>query len=263
MTGRSDEEFAKEAFALFLREGRPSRQQNWHDVPRGKDPPDYWLTFGSAKFAMEVTTFTTNYMSSGKKEGLSSIGVASLIRRFDQEVTDAAKAKNHLNGCYVVDFHEPFDDLDKHLDQLKRHAIDFITTTVNAEQTSEKVINVPNAPRCRIRKVHRDKSYVASIILSDAKFEGEVREELFKLIATCVNRKAHALRQVTGSKILLLLDRYYVAESDDFPDEFGSLPAINSFHAVFIVDYRGRAHPIWPSRRSEDVLNHLEKDAAN
>ena len=105
---------------------------------------------------------------------------------------------------------------------------------------------LPCGIHCGIKRLPATRSYVG--VWGDAAFEGDV----IRLLADLVSRKIDKLKRFVP-KILLLVDRYYVADADACPRAIECCDGIDVFHSVFLVDADKRVFQIHPKEAVKSV----------
>jgi hypothetical protein len=70
------------------------------------------------------------------------------------------------------------------------------------------------------------------------KWEGDAAKDIRDLLNESLNAKAEKLKDITEPKILLLLDRYRLADRQMYEECVAHLSSLSHFHTVFVVRSR-------------------------
>ncbi len=224
---RRDELFAKEAFSRFVasRHGTPK----WEPGPRSQ-APDFWLTLGERRFAVEVTQ-VMEPLDIGSRT-TTGRGARAALDRAVRELRGGAQAAGLLRGFYHIHVC-PLPDLRAVLPELQRRLFEYLQVTANSSAAERKKLWRGSRGQCwSVEKIHEGSPALAeSMSLGDAKWEGEVREELPQLLAERLADKREKVRTIREEVILLLVDAYHYADSPDWLQAIGNLDA-SRFHTV-------------------------------
>lgn len=225
---RKDEENSKAAFHAFMTPRHPLTDIVWED---GDQPPDYYLSLGSTKYAVEVTSAMEPIGIENKT--VSILGTLVTVRRFLKEIEQEAIAGGILTGAYSVRF-KPLHDLGKFKRQIKREITDYLRSTQNVPSAVGKTVVGEGHSRWEIAKHHSDRTYLSGQT-ADAKFHGEAIRELSTLLDEILTTKSRKLAAVAKPWILLVCNRYPWLEPSDWHESATGLTSIRNFHTVFLM----------------------------
>jgi hypothetical protein len=147
------QEWCRACFDAYLRQRLPLSQPiEWQE---GHDPPDYYLTAGSQKFAVEVTTIADK-IDVGSGEEIEREKLVEYRKRLVLEVEDEARQQGILQGSYHVKFAPllpPQFDLHIHRRQIKHRLLLYIKETQDGSAHPEQTIEIERTRYCSIQKV--------------------------------------------------------------------------------------------------------------
>ena len=116
----------------------------------------------------------------------------------------------------------------------------------------------PSGQRYFLQKCGTEKNVVGFAVMGDGEgWAWSLESELRSLVRDSVTSKIHKLRDVPTPWILLLLDRHYVATTNEYEairDQLRSIvQALNlgKFHSVYIIDWRSQVFPLHPPKGGE------------
>jgi hypothetical protein len=225
---RDDEEFAKEAFGRFLsRAGGASAQ--WQDGP---DPPDYFLTWGASRFAVEVTQ-VMEQLDLGAKP-LPYRGMARALKSFTERLQAKAKEAGVLHGTYMLDL-SPIPNLASHEAILTDQILRFLASPPAPGHASwTPLLQGVDGPIVQIMKLSDAGAVICEIVGgSGAKWGRQIVEESSGLILGALGVKADRLKEVPGAHILLLIDEYHYAPGEYWQAVVAAAGVLQSrFHTI-------------------------------
>lgn len=227
---REDEEKCKAAFHAFLTARHDLAAIVWKDGDR-KKVPDYYLSLGSTKYAVEVTQLR-GLTSIGNKT-LSDLDILVTVRRFLKEIEREANDSGILAGAYSVRF-KPLNNFGKLKQQIKREITDYLRSTQNMSSAAARVVVEEDNSRWEIKKHHADRTYL-SCGTTDGKRHGEAIRELSTLLDQVLVTKARKLAAIPKPWILLIADRYPWLEHSEWHKAVMGLGSIRNFHTIFLV----------------------------
>jgi len=205
---RDSELAAIEALSAWISARLPLLHHSW---TAGADPPDFELTLGSTRYAVEVTRAVVPVNVEGKDLPFGS--VAPAIRRLADEVRHSAERLGILSGAFVLGA-SPLHDLPDRWQDLVQGAIQYIADTRGLSTAPSRQLHRHRGAVWDIEKVHADKNFVEPMISFPARWEGEMRDDLARALADLSNRKRNKLSDVTQPKVLLILDSYGLADAE-------------------------------------------------
>jgi hypothetical protein len=227
---REDEEVCKAAFHAFLTARYDLADIVWKNGDR-KKPPDYYLSLGGTKYAVEVTQLWE--LSSIGNKPLSDLDILVTVRRFLEEIEREASASGILTGAYSVRF-KPLNNFGKLQQQIEGEITDYLRSTQNMSSAAERVIVEEDNSRWEIKKLHADRTYL-SCGFTDGKWHGEAIRDLSTLLDRVLITKARKLAAIPKPWILLIADRYPWLDHSDWHESAIGLKSIGDFHTVFLV----------------------------
>jgi len=230
------------AFQNYLTE-KLNQRPPWTRVPRGQDPPDFYMTIKKQNYAVEVTS-TKVYRD-------VSIGVGQVLERtyykthkkLVDEIDNLAKEKGVLNGVYCVSFMRPLTskNFTKIKNQVLEKLLNFIEQTEEDIQTPNQKIRINRRLVCTIIKVPGTCDGVYEGFTNGAwpespEFFGTV-DEIIKLALTDKKQKLGSIKEPI---ILLLLNTFPLADPPVFLSCLKSIPDKDFFHSIFLVQGDGQ-----------------------
>jgi hypothetical protein len=236
---RVDEEFCKAQFDDFIKQFFAPSQVTWEEVARQNEPPDYYLLLNSTKYAVEVTTLI-ELVSVGESSSLPHDVISRFFQEFADEVEDIAGAEGYLQGNYLISFSTPIDDFATVRDGIQAKLLEYIRNTSGLERTSlemvfERAVPQQRPQQCGIQKVGSKPYRVVVGGPAWFKWEGEAAKDICDLLNESLDTKADKLKDIAEPKILLLLDRYRLADRQMYEKCVAQLSSLVHFHTVFIV----------------------------
>jgi hypothetical protein len=196
-----------------------------------KKAPDYYLSLGNTKYAVEVTQLR-ELTSIGNKTR-SDLDFLVPVTQFIEEVEGEARAIGILTGAYSVRV-EPLDDFGKLKQRIRREITDYLRSTQNMSSAGERVIIEKDNSRWEITKRHADRTYL-SCGTTDGKCHGEAIRDLSTLLDRVLITKARKLAAIPKPWILLIADRYPWLDHSGWHESAIGLKSIGDFHTVFLV----------------------------
>ena len=216
-------------------------------MPQAEEPPDYWLSIGTQRFAVEVTTLVTEYSQAGKTPA-SEIGIGASIARLCEAIEASAKEAGILRGLYVLCFEPPFDNFFPSKRAIADQAREFIAKTKDSPQTGFMPCRAPEGQQFLIQKTSAQTCGVGHAMgSSSGGWAGDVEIQVQSLLDQVIAEKAGKLEGVKEPKILLLLDEYFCADATVHERCCKNVKAAPSFRAIFLVTEAERVSRIYPS----------------
>jgi hypothetical protein len=225
---RKDEEKCKAAFHAFLTSDQHLEDIVWKD---GDEPPDYYLSLGNTRYAVEVTQ--ARELISIDNKTRSDLDFLVTVTRFIKEIEREAIVSGILTGAYSVRF-KPLDNFGKLKQRIRREITDYLRSTQDVSSAAERVIIEEDSSRWEITKRHCDRTYL-SCGTTDGKWHGEAIRDLSTLLDRVLITKARKLAAIPKPWILLIADRYPWLDHSDWHESAIGLKSIGDFHTVFLV----------------------------
>lgn len=243
------EVFCQDSFDKYLRKIFQTNNISWQRVPKGEDPPDFYLSLNSELYAVEVTsTEVMRDVTLGEgqvREHTYEVSHTNLIKEVERE----AQNRGILSGLYIVDFLKPLTDQNFH--KVKEVVVEELLSYV---QRTSRLIESPVEPIlyqystvCRIGKIRGNITGVFEAF-SDAVWTEapENAEKICKMLQSAITTKKKKLLQKgeTAPKILLLLNTYPFANEIIYRTCVSAVEDVDFFHTVFVVWHDGNGVPI-------------------
>jgi hypothetical protein len=234
------EVFCQESFDKYLREVCQANNISWQRVPKGKDPPDFYLTLNSVLYAVEVTsTEVMRDVTLGKgqiREHTYEVSHTSLVKELERE----AENRGILSGLYIVGFLKPLTD--QNFYQVKevvvKELLAYVQRTSHLVESPDEPILYQDSTVCRIGKYQGSITGVFEAFSDSAWTEApENAEKICKMLQSAITTKKKRLLQKgeVAPKILLLLNTYRFADEIIYRTFVSTVEDIDFFHTVFVV----------------------------
>jgi hypothetical protein len=235
------EKFCKSEFGLFLKRFFASEAISWIPVCQNQEPPDYFLDLNGNRFAVEVTALIKN-IPIGTHRPRSRRVLVDELEKWVDEIEQTARTANYLRGHYRVLFSSPIDNFEKVKKTIRWKLLDYIRDTQNLTHAPETSVFKKGRQECTIEKLEYDDYefdtvVIGGCILLDSAWLKDAVEEMCKLLKERIEEKAQLLRNVSQVKILLLDNNYVLADATRYRDCISRVPAMTSFHTIFIADH--------------------------
>ena len=239
---RKHEEIARSELEGLVEHLFPCTNVEWEEVPQELEPPDWFVTIGEDRYAVEATTVIEPIDTSNAT--LSAWGISVALSRLIEEIEGEAKEKGILSGAYVI-FLCPVLNLAKTRSQIKQFALDYIRATQDLPSAPEKAFSLADDCTLSIKKLHCESQYVAEVIGYKVKPEWESRTEIVRLLAQTLAEKDIKLRNIAEPVILLILDAYYYAEASDWVEAISSISVPSRFECICRIAPFAQSTIIW------------------
>ncbi|MCJ7721454.1 hypothetical protein MUO98_03475 [Candidatus Bathyarchaeota archaeon] len=229
------EEFCKAGFDTYLRKIIPTSNLLWKEVEQKAEPPDFYLSVNTTKYAVEVTILIEK-VDVGAKNHLPVSIIRDLLENFvNDEVEAIARDSGYLRGAYLVVFSKPITNFANTKYMIQAKLLSFISETQAESKVPPRVIYKDGRQECLIEKLHnqQDKVVMGGPVIS--KWAGEALTAAKQLLDDRLDEKKHRLRNISDSKILLLHDKYPFASRETYKTYILEVPPLHSFHTVFVV----------------------------
>jgi len=230
---RSDEEAAKAAFDKWL-SNIISIDRQWAEVPRSEEPPDYFLTLGSKRFAVEVTAITDHLdLGSGV---LSGPAITNSLFGFVKEIETEALGLGVLNGAYAVSA-DPTYNFANHRESIKNSMLEYLRATYSRESAPESILYREGRCEWSIQKFGLHKTYIGMVLGWHARWKGEIRDELCEWLRQALHEKVRKLAKVEAPWVLLLIDAYPMGDPEDWIHAISYCEESGAFHTIARVGF--------------------------
>jgi hypothetical protein len=220
----------------------PHLSRKWEEPPT--DPPDWYLTLGATRFAVEATSIT-DQVSVGRRT-LPSPSIMNSLAEFVDQIEHEASDEGILDGAYLVGL-PPIPNLGEHRNELKSRFLSYIRETHNVESAPEHELGHVGNHRVSIAKLHSNSRYVAEMISLDVKSGHDAKAELAAYLTDVLTRKMEKLAAIEAPKILVVLDAYNYSHLGDWKQAMSSITMKSAFRAVVRVFPPEEPHFIWAS----------------
>ena len=228
------ESMARDAFRVALR-GRGLNEGKWR---RGKEPPDFYLRWEWASYAVEVAR-VMDHRTTGAAS-LPPRGIVAALKELTRQVENEARRTGSLGGTYAMHL-APVADLQKARAAVVAAALSYIQSTAVDVVAPRRMLHRGAGGRSiSIEKVAPSGAYVgARMSIDTAKRDPTVVSDLARLIGACLAAKDAALRKVRLPRVLLLIDAYDYGDLEHWKMALGSLD-LTQWHTVARIAGRGR-----------------------
>jgi hypothetical protein len=229
------EEFCKDSFDKYLKKIIPASTIFWQDVEQKDEPPEFYLTVNSLKYAVEVTILMQK-VDVGAKNLLPVGIVRDFLRKFVvDEVEAVARSNSFLQGSYLVRFTKPITDFANNKGSIQSELLSYISATQSVSKSPPKLVYKRNRQECLIEKLHNEENRVIMGGPVIGNRESEALVEVKQLLENRLDEKQYKLSKIAYPKILLLHDKYYFLDLDAYKASISTVSSLQSFHTVFIV----------------------------
>jgi len=233
---RSDEEHCRVAFDRFLEGENPASHREWCEVPADQEPPDYYLTLGAERYAVEVTS-VVEFVDVLPKP-LSQITLNQSAERLVHKAEAIASRQGILSGAYAV-YLGPIDNFAAHRESLLQAIVEYVRRTAALPSAPAATLHKGSGRHYDIRKVSATGSLIGLMFSEGAKWQVEARDELHALLRAAVTRKARLLCGLRPA-CLLLLDRYLFADAGSWLHAASSIERNGLFSLIARVGPEGK-----------------------
>ena len=213
-------------------------------VPQGRDPPDFWMSVDGERFAVEVTIIVTSEPYHAR------------CRELKDDIKTAMMDCAGTTGTYalVVSGHPALPKKkQKEWHDLVSRALCFVSTTQHVPSTDQHHLLEDGRSRLGIQKLNNEAATVGLLGPYGAKWEGEVVDELRKLMHDAVVKKRQKLENkgvpAECSRIILVLyDAYGYGDIEDAQKALLQVEGYDWFHSIFwAASFTDRANILSPA----------------
>ena len=241
---RRHELISYQDFDSFLESNCNGIERNWEEPE--VDPPDWFLTLGKTRFAVEATSIT-DLIDIGHTV-VPSPAVKTALSDFVDELEDRANEAGILSGGYFVSL-APIPNLGEHKEELLSRFMQYIEDTQSVSSAEELNLDYIRNNYVSISKLNSDRNYIAEAIQFDAKWEGEAQVELTQCLNNSLETKKSKLEHIHEPKVLLILDAYNYSDIASWKDAIASIPSRDSFAAIARICPPDDVIIVWSSSR--------------
>jgi hypothetical protein len=247
---RPDEEYCKTVFTEFLKSVDSTSQISWREP--AQDPPDYYLTIDRDNFAVEVTQLMETYEVGNLK--MPSVGMNHALVNFCRRLEKIATNEGLLQGSYCLHL-EPIPDLKSKEEEIINKALKYMGRTRSFEIAGSEDLVVYQHNRIAIQKYGNSANLLEWIDTSgNAKWPGDIKDDIADIFRDVMVAKKEKMINVNEDKILLLLDRYSLADNNDWKEVVNPDLCIG-FHSVALIAHDATTTIL--HSRNNAWLNHI------
>ena len=224
------------------------------------DPPDFWLTIDSIRFAAEVTSIVTGQ------------GYRANSCNLQQAISASATQGNLLRGRYCLTLRD-HPDIPKRNSQQWMQLIDsatsFIGTTYDVAETPDECLLLKDAEgRLAIKKISGNS---AAIILTGpvgVKWEGKVEDELCQLMQVAVDKKREKLLKKgvpaqCPRSFLLFYDAYGYGGNEEAQKALLRVKGYDWFHSIYWApSFSDKLNDLYPEEPGRSGIFLYSRDEA-
>jgi hypothetical protein len=179
-----------------LRKLLPDSNFLWEEVEQKHEPPDFYLTVDTEKYAVEVTQLILQAdVGAIKPQPYGT--VRDILRKFViDDIEEVAKKNYFLHGTYSVMFSKPITNFSHLKDFIQYALLSYISSTQDVSKAPTKVVFEQDRQKCSIEKTYAEDDKVVMggpIILRQ---EDEVLTECQQLLDNRLSEKEKRLRKV-------------------------------------------------------------------
>jgi hypothetical protein len=257
MTVRPEEELCQKAFERYLQAQHGIRDTEWEPEPNGETTvPDFHMHHGGLTYAVEITALMTQ-SDQAEGEPVSKLGIWKTTERLAGEIEQEAIKQGLLRGGYTLTMTGPYHFFRRSRNELKEVLMDFIARTRDIDEV--RWPRVPSVTRSGQhyflqKESNGRKNFVEiSTLGDDGGWSSNIVEELSSLVQDAIASKVEKLRAVPPPRVLLLLDRYYLATDREYADVRDRLlwpgcdyPALHQFQSIYLIHGDNEVFLLYP-----------------
>jgi hypothetical protein len=207
------------------------------------DPPDYWLSVGEQRFAVEITSIVTDQ------------GYAAHCKFLHDAIKEQWGSDASITGVYIMEvFRTP--DIPKRgsnkWKNLVTNAVAVINSMSGSPVHTEVILRQDQGGYLAMSKLSDEGSKVGWCLTPEAKREGEIRADLAGLLKKAVEKK-HCKIQKKGimdecpDVILLLYDAYGYGDIEDARQAFSNVEGYGWLHSIYwAASFSDRVNVLYP-----------------
>lgn len=206
-----------------------------------RDPPDFWLTTGGLRYAVEVTNVVHEH---NRRTGTAQW---DLVREAERD----AKNRGILSGRYIVAFRDPWAN-PKQKSSFKQRIIDFVAKNSNVEKTSAEEVVVGGRSLADIQKYAGAGSNIHPFgggLNELGGFEDDIREQLSPVIDRAIKTKARKMAAHRPA-VLVLYDLFWLADESAFTACVHDVSESSFFEDIYVVQDKRRGFSVPMARVS-------------
>jgi hypothetical protein len=127
------ENFCANSFTRYLACQPVCALLYWTHVPKGQDPPDFFLSFDNKRYAVEVTSTEIFREQSIGESRVIEETYEDTHRKIVNSVNDIARTQGLQRG-YVITFYQPIASTD--FQRIRRHLVKELLDSISKSQTA-------------------------------------------------------------------------------------------------------------------------------
>lgn len=243
---RRFEETTKASFDDLLKRLLPTKTIVWEEVPQAHEPPDWYLQVGTDRYAVEATSISRHYSTQTGEKPENSI--IATLNRFVKEIEVTAIKEGSLSGGYIISLCT-IPNFSKVKGKIREKILNYIQCTRNVSVADCCNVWEANDWPIKIQKIKGQPNFVEFTFSGDPMLECEIKERLFKLLATSIEAKKERLKHILEPIILLVLDAFDLADDKLWNQAVLEIPAREAFHAICRIAPPEPAMILWSARR--------------
>lgn len=212
------------------------------------DPPDFWLTHGEQRRAVEVTKIIH------ERDRNISQAQWGLVYQAEREAMEAGI----LSGRYVVAFRDPWVERRQKSD-FKQHVLEFVKRTRNEERTTRNEVVIRGKSLGDIEKYAATGAKIYPFgggLNALGGYVDDLRDQLLPILDRAIKAKARKMAAYQPAS-LVLYDLYWLADISVFTACVRAVPEARYFKDIYVVQDIGRGFSV-----SFDLGVDAEQEAA-
>jgi hypothetical protein len=228
------EELGRAYLEKWIRQQIPGSNPQRQYVPRNEqqEQPDFYLSLGNLKFAVEVSGLMRQVQVGGKL--LDEETITSTLWRFVKEIEQVSLKEGFLEGAYVVDFLRPIENFGTVRRKLREEILHLIRSTRTAQSFPCRILT---DGRCWVSKGHLQRNAVYPVGPGDSGSEGEVTAVASGLLGQAIKSQLDKKWVVNTALpiIIVLIDYYHLAELYMYQQHVADLSMGDRLHSLFLI----------------------------
>ena len=185
---RADEEYCKDAFSTFLAQHFAGSQISWGEVPQNEEPPDYCLTIDGKHYAVEITSLIDDVII-GESARMSNVGARRSLVMLCEDIKRNLAERGLLFGAHVMTL-QPIEGLKDLRPLIEKRVIECVQHTRFEKAAAREVLVRKGRARIAIQKHHDESEQLYWVISGGAKWEGQMRHDIARLLEEGFARQA-------------------------------------------------------------------------
>jgi hypothetical protein len=206
------------------------------------DPPDYWLTVGEHRYAVEVTSIVTSQAHAAVCRRL----LRTVQKKYDQDPVPGTYALTVMRTPRLP------GRASRGWKELVTKADALIRTMSSCPAVSDVTLLRDDAGRVVVRKLSESGRKLGMCRVPRAKWQGNARTELAGLLQEVIAKKRPKIQRkgimlACPDVVLALYDAYGYAEIDDAREAFSSVERYEWLHSIYwAASFSDRVNTLYP-----------------